>query len=98
MLYYKVKPEMNGKTRWREDISHKVIADGEFIEGELFTVRELSYYRLSVYAFEHGFEKVNISKKKIYWSFGARFAMAEAENDPSCDVELGDWYYEEAED
>lgn len=95
MLYYKVKPELAGKPRWREDISRRVVSDGEWVEGELFTVRELSYFRLSVYAFEYGFEKVEISKKKIYWSFGARFAMADAENDPSCDVELGDYYYEE---
>lgn len=98
MLYYKVKPELAGKPRWREDISHRVVADGEWIKDELFTVRELSYYRLSVYAFEHGFEKVQISKKKIYWAFGARFSQAEALTDSSCDIDLGDWDYEEAED
>ena len=98
MLYYKVKPCMAGRTRWREDLSHRVIADGEYKEGELFTVRELSYYRLSIYAFENGFEKVIVSKKRIYWAHGSRYAREELLEGTTCDICYMEDWFDEPED
>ena len=80
MLYYRVKPQFDGHKMWREH-DGKITCDGEYLAGELFTVRELSFHRLSVYHFEHMFERVNISKKKVYWAFGKRYPMAEVYNE-----------------
>ena len=88
MLYYRVKPEFNGKRRWKENSRGEVVCDGEYIAHELYTVKELSYHRLSLIAWEKMFEPVHISKKKTYWSFGCRFALDDAE-------ELVQWKDEE---
>lgn len=69
MKYYRVKPEYDNYTKyvWRYN---QGVSDGILIADELYTPTE--YKKLANY---HGyFEEVEISKKKIYWFFGARFA------------------------
>lgn len=74
MLYMKVKPEAD-----------QFVIDKKFnilIANELYTVKEFEKLRYefmkmggSTAKLKDKFELVDISKKKIYWLFGARFAM-----------------------
>ena len=65
MLYYRVKPEF--------DCKHDYFTGYTTIKNELLTERERnSKFR---YLSDDVFEIVEISKKKIYWMFGARFAL-----------------------
>ena len=73
MKYYKVKADFD---------QFKIDGNGNFlIANELYTEKEVDkirkkyehFYR-RVYNFDRIFEVVEISKRKIYWCFGARFA------------------------
>lgn len=71
MTYYKVKPKYDN---FRLIKNHKHC--GFLIVNELYTGKELEK---SGILFCYGvkpdfFEKVEISRKKVYWFFGARFA------------------------
>lgn len=70
MLYYRVKPEFDNV---RRDKDFNI-----FIGNELYTPKELEKVRATYnnrrFNFDSIFEKVEISRKKIYFFFGARFA------------------------
>ncbi len=62
MRYYKVKPEMDQKRR----------KDGSiYIENELYTVKEAEKFSIN----PEYCDIVEISQRKTYWCFGARFEM-----------------------
>lgn len=72
MLYYRVKPEYDNRQRF-VFVGHsnlKVKPDGILIAHELYTPRERE--RLAVH--DKHFVKVEISRKKTYWFFGARLS------------------------
>ena len=81
MLYYKVKPEYDGRRRWIENDKGQVLVNGEYIGGELYTVRELSYHRLSIIQMDNMFTKINIPRTKTFKCFGARFQMGDDADD-----------------
>lgn len=68
MKYYRVKPE--GENTY---IFHHFINGKQdciyLIKNELYTEKEKEKYNIPV----SYLEEVNISRKNIYWSFGARF-------------------------
>ena len=69
MKYYKVKPQYDGKSkRSRGDV---------YIANELYTAREVQKQNLNLTYME---EK-EISSKKIYWFFGARFEFGTSYSD-----------------
>lgn len=60
MKYYKVKPEADNKKR----------PDGNiYVADELYTPAEAKRYKLNM----DYMDAVNVSKRCIYWCFGARF-------------------------
>ncbi len=61
MLYYKVKPEFDQKTRHDGSI---------LIANELYTPREIERFKIS----NKAVYPVEISKKTVYFFFGARYA------------------------
>ena len=73
MKYYKVKAEFD---------QFKIDGNGNFlVANELYTKREVGkirekyeHFHRKAYNFDRMFEVVEISKRKIYWLFGARFA------------------------
>ena len=70
MLYYKVLPQYDNKKRYRWNNHGKGVADGSIlVANELYTPGEFR----KIANCPAWFEKVNISKKKIYFFFGARF-------------------------
>ena len=70
MLYYKVKPQYDNKTRYIRNNKRQIIPNGILIGGELYTPKE--YEKLMNCS--EWFDKVEIPKNKIYFFFGARFA------------------------
>lgn len=80
MLYYRVKPEFDN-TQVLKRKGKALVCDGSILVGnELYTEKELA--RLTQRAVFRGngckdnkapFEAVNISKRRVYWFFGARF-------------------------
>lgn len=71
MLYFRVKPDFDGRPRYKYvGGSSKVKQDGYLIAGELYTPGE----RQRISNRSEYFEKVEISKREIYWFFGARFS------------------------
>ena len=61
MLYYQVKPEFDQKNR----------CDGSIlVANELYTPREKERFAIS----DETVDAVQVSKRSIYFSFGARFA------------------------
>ena len=63
MKYYKVKPEADNKRR----------SDGSiYVANELYTEKEAEKFKLNK-AF---LDVVEVSKKSVYWFFGARFSKA----------------------
>ena len=71
MKYYRVKPEF-------DNVQFSV--NEFFVANELYTEKEIEKIRkkynilyAKVYNFNKIFEIVEISKKRIYWFFGARF-------------------------
>ena len=73
MTYYKVKAEYDNVPRYKECSNHKLRQDGILVSGELYTPCE----RAKIMNGDWMFEPVQISKSKVYWFFGARFAMDE---------------------
>ena len=73
MKYYRVKPEYDNKSRmiWINDYTAK--RDSIWIANELYTGKELEKYKRSPADIMKMFDAVEISKRKIYWCFGARF-------------------------
>ena len=62
MLYYRVKPEYDNKRR----------CDGSImVSNELYTRKELERFSIPAVAVE----PIEISKRTIYFFFGARFTM-----------------------
>lgn len=78
MIYYKVNPKKDQTPVYRVK-GKQLINDGYILVGnELYTGKELTKMfgnRMIKETFEDTFEKVNVSKKKVYWFFGARFEM-----------------------
>ena len=70
MTYYKVPPKFDGRA-----VIGKGLYSGTpkrfLIENELYTEKECDKYGISL----NGLEVVNVSRKRIYWFFGARFEM-----------------------
>lgn len=60
MKYYRVKPEYDNRRKPDGDI---------YIKNELYTPKEVENQKLNI----EFMEVVDISKKSIYWFFGARF-------------------------
>ena len=75
MKYYKVKPQYDNKTRYTWNNHHQGVSNGILIANELYTTCE--YTRLAMCP--EWFEVVEISKRSIYWFFGARFGGVENE-------------------
>lgn len=71
MIYYKVPKEMDNKCRFKFHRGGGLKIDGAFIKNELYTSRELSRYCVNL----NHFEKVEIKKSNIYFSFGCRFEV-----------------------
>ena len=77
MKYFKVPVHMDGKRVFRQ------LEDGTFertftpvrelVRAELYTKRELG--KLGLGYLKEKLECVEISRQKIYWCFGARFAV-----------------------
>lgn len=66
MKYFKVKPEADQKYK------NPKIHDGNiYIANELYTEAEVKRQKLN----RVFLDEVQISKRRIYWLFGARFAM-----------------------
>lgn len=63
MKYYKVKAEADNKRR----------SDGSiYVANELYTEREADKLNLN----KNFLEVIEVSKKSVYWFFGARFSNA----------------------
>lgn len=79
MTYYRVKPEYDNRANYRYvgNSNVKIKRDGILIAHELYTPRE----RERIAVKDSVFDKVEISRKKVYWFFGARFAEMGAVND-----------------
>jgi hypothetical protein len=70
MKYYRVKPENDNRRRFKFHRGGGLEIDGIWIANELYTPKEISKYPGGVLMCE----PVEISRKKIYWFFGARFS------------------------
>lgn len=65
MLYYKVKPQYDNCCK------NPKIHDGNiYVANELYTEKEVQKQNLN----RSFLKPVEVSKKKVYWFFGARFA------------------------
>lgn len=71
MTYYRVKPQYDNQTRYRWNNHHQGVPDGIVIGNELYTPCE--YARLAMCP--EWFDRVEISRRRTYFFFGARFAM-----------------------
>ena len=69
MLYYRVKPLYDNKKRYCWNNHGQGVSNGILIANELYTPGEFR----NIANCPAWFEKVNISKKNIYFFFGARF-------------------------
>lgn len=69
MKYYRVKPQYDNKTRYTWNNHKQGVSNGIIIGNELYTPCEFA--RLAMCP--AWFEVVEISKRKIYFFFGARF-------------------------
>ena len=80
MVYYRVKPQYDNITKYkRMNNSKYLVNDGSIlIGGELYTEKEYNrmienyVFRIPV---DKLFERVEISKRRVYWFFGARFEV-----------------------
>ena len=71
MLYYMIDSDMDNKSRRVKDPkTGKVMRRGIWVADELYTAKEISKY----IDFEKVSRPVNVSKRRIFWFFGARFA------------------------
>lgn len=69
MLYYKVKSQYDNKVRYTWNNHGQGVSNGILIANELYTPGEFR----KIANYPAWFEKVNISKRNIYFFFGARF-------------------------
>lgn len=71
MIYLRVKPQYDN---YRRNIKGDI-----FVGNELYTIKEFEKikkeYHKNISDFYDIFEQVSISKKRVYWFFGARFEM-----------------------
>lgn len=82
MRYYRVKPEYDQKQRIKNHrLKIKRKPDGIFVANELYTAGELDKFYLTLEEEIKMFEVVIIPKNKVYWCFGCRFAMKEADEE-----------------
>lgn len=65
MLYYKVKPQYDNYCK-----NPKIHDSNIYVANELYTEKEVQKQNLN----RSFLEPVEVSKKKVYWFFGARFA------------------------
>lgn len=70
MKYYRVKPQYDNKVRYRWNNHGQGVPDSILIANELYTPKE--FERLA--NCPTWFDVVEISKSKIYFCFGTRFA------------------------
>lgn len=70
MVYYRVKSENDNKRRYKFHRGGGLEIDGIYVANELYTAKEIEKYLGGVTMCE----KVNISKNKTYFFFGARFS------------------------
>ena len=71
MIYYRVKPEYDNKTRYIWNNKHQSVPNSILIAHELYTAKEFQ----KIANCSAWFEKVEISKRRTYFSFGARFEI-----------------------
>lgn len=69
MKYYRVKPQYDNKTRYTWNNHRQGVPNGIVIANELYTPKEFEKLAMC----PAWFDVVEISKRSIYWSFGARF-------------------------
>lgn len=69
MLYYRVKPQYDNKVRYTWNNHRQGVSNGILVANELYTPSEFR----KIANCPAWFEKVNISKRNIYFFFGARF-------------------------
>lgn len=78
MVYYRVKPKYDNYGRNKRMKNGRLAYGGIFIGNELYTEKEynnlIQQYQFRIPASEL-FERVEISKRRVYWFFGARFEM-----------------------
>ena len=75
MLYYRIRKEYDQKPRMKYGRRGGLEWDSIYIGGELFTPKEVEKeYKTHLVGVpvEKLFEVVNVSKKSVYWFFGAR--------------------------
>ena len=70
MTYYKVKPQYDNKTRYTWNNHKQGVPNGILIANELYTPKEFE----KLANCPEWFDIVEISKRSVYWFFGARFA------------------------
>lgn len=71
MLYYKVKPEYDNKPILKRVKNNRFEYAGALVANELYTLREVYKYDLLLYMLE----PIEIPRGRVYFSFGARFAL-----------------------
>ena len=71
MKYYRVLPQYDNRTLYKLNNYKKAVPAGIMIANELYTLKEYARFAMNPACFE----LVEISQKKIYWFFGARFEM-----------------------
>ena len=74
MKYYRVRPQYDNKIRYTWNNRRQGVSNGILIANELYSPRE--YSKLVICP--DCVELVEVSKKKTYWFFGARFESREA--------------------
>lgn len=71
MKYYRVKPQYDNKIRYTWNNHHQGVSNSILIANELYTLKEFE----KLANCPAWFDTVDISKKRTYFFFGARFAM-----------------------
>lgn len=66
MVYYRVKEQFDQAYK-----NSKVHDDNVYIGKELYTEKEVEREKLN----KNYMEKIEVSKRKVYWNFGARFLI-----------------------
>lgn len=83
MKYYRVLQIYDQSIYWKRGKigKHCLIYGGFLIGGELFTEKDLKRFDkvrfYNLHRIEQMVEPVEVSRKRVFWSFGARFADAE---------------------
>lgn len=75
MLYYRVKNDNTFIVNFKTKEKHWLI------KNELLTVAELSDYTLTGRQLKTLFDCIEISRTKVYWTFGTRFIQKGYENE-----------------